>query len=124
MNNAAKRQRAEQRGHRGEWIAAWFLRFKGYRILEQRFKTKHGEVDIIARKGDLIAMVEVKARPTVIEAMDAISCTAQRRIESAGDIWLSRQKDFAKLSVRYDLIAIMPRKLPVHTQRLFEGGNR
>ncbi len=124
MSNAVKRQRAEQRGHRGEWIAAWFLRLKGYRILEQRFKTKHGEVDIIARKGDLIAMVEVKARPTVIEAMDAVSYTAQRRIESAGDMWLSRQKDFAKLSVRYDLITIMPRKLPFHTRRLFEGGNR
>ncbi len=123
MAKRLTRQEAERRGHRGEWLAAWFLRFKGYRIVTKRFKTKTGEVDIIARKKDLIVMVEVKARPTVLEAMDAITATAQRRIEAAGDIWLSRQKDFAKLSVRYDLIAILPRKWPVHVERLFDGRN-
>ncbi len=123
MAKRLTRQEAERRGHRGEWLAAWYLRFKGYRIVAKRFKTKTGEVDIIARKRDLIIMVEVKARPSVLEAMDAISATAQRRIESAGDIWLSRQRDFAKLSVRYDLIAILPRSWPVHVERLFDGGN-
>ena len=122
MANA--RQQAERRGHRSEWIAAWYLRLKGYRIMAQRYKVKSGEVDIIARRGDLIVMVEVKARATVLEAMDAISATAMRRIESAGDQWLSKQKDFAKLSVRYDLVAICPRKWPVHVQRLFDGSNR
>jgi putative endonuclease len=121
MPNA--RQQAERRGHRSEWMAAWFLRLKGYRIMVQRYKVKSGEVDIIARRGDLIVMVEVKARASVLEAMDAISTTAMRRIESAGDHWLSKQRDFAKLSVRYDLIAICPRKLPVHVERLFDGGN-
>ncbi len=123
MAKRLTRQEAERRGHRGEWLAAWHLRFKGYRIVAKRFKTKTGEVDIIARKKDLILMVEVKARPTVLEAMDAITATAQRRIEAAGDIWLARQKDFAKLSVRYDLIAILPRKWPVHVERLFDGRN-
>ena len=118
------RQEAERRGHRGEWIAAWYLRFKGYRIVAKRFKTKSGEVDIIARKKDLIVMVEVKARPSVLEAMNAITATAERRIETAGDIWLARQKDFAKLSVRYDLIAICPRQWPVHVERLFDGRSR
>ena len=124
MAKRPTRQEAERRGHRGEWIAAWYLRFKGYRIVAKRFKTKGGEVDIIARKQDLVIMVEVKARSSVLEAMDAISATAQRRIESAGDVWLARQRDFAKLSVRYDLIAILPRKWPVHVERLFDGGNR
>jgi putative endonuclease len=123
MAKPLKRQEAERRGHRGEWLAAWYLRFKGYRIVAKRFKTKTGEVDIIARKRDLIIMVEVKARPTVLEAMDAITATAQRRIEAAGDIWLARQKDFARLSVRYDLIAILPQKWPVHVERLFDGRN-
>lgn len=123
MAKRPTRQEAERRGHRSEWLAAWYLRFKGYRIVAKRFKTKAGEVDIIARKRDLIIMVEVKARSSVLEAMEAISTTAQRRIESAGDIWLSRQRDFAKLSVRYDLIAILPRSWPVHVERLFDGGN-
>ena len=123
MAKRLTRQEAERRGHRGEWLAAWYLRLKGYRILAKRFKTKTGEVDIIARRKDLIVMVEVKARPTVLEAMDAVTATAQRRIEAAGDIWLARQKDFARLSVRYDLIAILPRKWPVHVERLFDGRN-
>ena len=123
MAKRLTRQEAERRGHRGEWLAAWYLRLKGYRILAKRFKTSRGQVDIIARRKDLIVMVEVKARPTVLEAMDAVTATAQRRIEAAGDIWLARQKDFARLSVRYDLIAILPRKWPVHVERLFDGRN-
>ncbi len=124
MAKRLSRQEAERRGHRGEWFAAWYLRFKGYRIVAKRFKTKSGEVDIIARRKNLIVMVEVKARHSVLEAMDAITVTAQRRIESAGDIWLARQKDYANLSIRYDLIAILPRKMPVHVERLFDGGSR
>jgi putative endonuclease len=116
------RQEAEKRGHRGEWLAAWALRFKGYRIVETRFKTKSGEVDLIARKRDLIIMVEVKARATLLEAMDAITPTALRRIERAGDIWLARQQNFANLSVRYDMVAVLPRKWPVHVERIFDGG--
>lgn len=119
-----RRIKAEKRGHRSEWLAAWALRLKGWRIVEKRFKTKTGEVDLIARKRDLIIMVEVKARASLIEAMDAVTPTAQRRIEAAGDIWLARQTDFAKLSVRYDLIAVLPRKWPVHVERLFDGRNR
>ncbi|MGB8817782.1 MAG: YraN family protein [Rhizobiaceae bacterium] len=119
-----KRIIAEKHGHRSELYAAWALRLKGWRIVERRFKTKTGEVDIIARRRDLIIMVEVKARATLIEAMDAVTPTAQRRIEAAGDIWLSRQRDFAKLSVRYDLVAVLPRQWPVHVERLFDGRNR
>lgn len=120
----SKRIRAEKHGHRAEWYAAWALRFKGWRICVRRFKTKGGEVDIIARKRDLVIMVEVKARPTLLEAMDAVSVTAQRRIEAAGDVWLSRQPDFGRLSIRYDLVAVLPRKWPVHVERIFDGGGR
>lgn len=118
-----KRIKAEKHGHRAEWLAAWALRIKGWRICARRFKTKGGEVDIIARKRDLVIMVEVKARPTLLEAMDAVSVTTQRRIESAGDNWLSRQPDFGKLSIRYDLVAVLPRKWPVHIERIFDGGS-
>jgi putative endonuclease len=119
-----KRIKAEKRGHRSEWLAAWALRLKGWRIVAKRFKTKTGEVDLIARKRDLIIMVEVKARPSLIEAMESVTPTAQRRIEAAGDIWLSRQPDFSRLSVRYDLVAVLPLQWPVHVERLFDGRNR
>jgi putative endonuclease len=120
----SKRVEAEKRGHRSEWLAAWALRLKGWRIVAKRFKTKTGEVDLIARKRDLIIMVEVKARASLIEAMDSVTPTAQRRIEAAGDVWLARQPDFSKLSVRYDLVAVLPRQWPVHVERLFDGRNR
>ena len=114
MSAADKRRRAYKKGHRGEWLAAWILRMKAFRIVATRFKTKSGEVDLIARRGDLVLMVEVKARPTLEQAMDAVSHSALKRIEAAGDEWLARQQDHAKLSVRYDLIAVLPRRWPVH----------
>jgi putative endonuclease len=114
-----KKLRAYKRGHRSEWLAAAALMFKGYRIVARRFKTKLGEIDLIARRGDLILVVEVKARPTLIEAMDAVGPQAMRRIEAAADLWLARQPDYARLSVRFDLIAILPRKWPVHVPSVF-----
>ncbi|TIO58114.1 MAG: YraN family protein, partial [Mesorhizobium sp.] len=55
------RRKAYRRGHRGEWLAALALMLKGYRILARRHRTKLGEIDLIARRGDLVLFVEVKA---------------------------------------------------------------
>ncbi len=115
------RVRAQKRGQRSETLAAWALRLKGYRIVERGYRTKVGEIDIIARKGDLIAMVEVKARNTCAAAVDAVTFSAQQRIINAGDFWLSRQRDFSRLSIRYDIIAIMPRKWPRHFKGAWVG---
>lgn len=112
--NTQSRRRAEQRGRRGEIFAEIALITRGFRVVARRFKTKAGEVDLIARRGKLIVIVEVKARKTLSEAHDAVTSTALRRIEAAGDIWLARQKDHAELSIRYDLIAVLPGKWPVH----------
>ena len=61
---SASRQKAYRRGHRGEWLAAAALMLKGYRILSRRHRTRFGEIDLIARRGDLVLFVEVKARRT------------------------------------------------------------
>jgi Holliday junction resolvase-like predicted endonuclease len=74
-----RRRRAHGRGHRGEWLAALALILKGYRVLARRHKTRLGEVDLIARRGDLIIMVEVKARPSLAEAMDAFCQQSARK---------------------------------------------
>ncbi|HVW58038.1 MAG TPA: YraN family protein [Rhizobiaceae bacterium] len=115
------RYRAYRKGHRGEFAASLALLLKGYRIVARRFRTKAGEIDLIARRGDLILVVEVKARPTLLQAMEAITITAERRIEAATDIWLSRQVDHARLSVRFDMIAILPRRWPVHVPNIFQA---
>ncbi|MGG6893320.1 MULTISPECIES: YraN family protein [Rhizobium] len=109
-----KRQKAWRRGHVAEYLAAAFLMLKGYRILAIRHRTKLGEIDIVARKGDLAVFVEVKSRRGAQEAIDAVSFSSQRRIRAASDLWLARQPDFARLSQRYDIVAMLPGRWPQH----------
>ena len=119
---ADKKVRAYRRGHRGEWLAALALTLKGYRIVARRYRTRLGEIDLIARKGTLVAIVEVKARPSLAEAMDAIGPGAERRIEAAADLWLARQRDHAALSLRFDLVAVLPWRWPIHVENVFAAG--
>ncbi len=56
------REKAEKRGHFAELVALTYLRLKGYRLLAQRFKSPQGEVDLIMRRRDVTAFIEVKAR--------------------------------------------------------------
>ena len=114
-----RRRNALRRGAAAEYIAAIFLMLKGYRILALRHRTKLGEIDIIARKGDLVSFievvfVEVKARADETGAVDAVSYASQKRIRAASDLWLARQRDYARLSQRYDIVAILPGRLPRH----------
>ncbi|MGV1759138.1 YraN family protein [Rhizobium sp. A22-96] len=109
-----KRQKAWRRGHVAEYLAAAFLLLKGYRILAIRHRTKLGEIDIVARKGDLAVFVEVKSRRGAQEAIDAVSFSSQKRIRAASDLWLARQPDFARLSQRYDIVAMLPGRWPQH----------
>ena len=96
---------------------------KGFRIIARRYRTKLGEIDLIARRGDLVLIVEVKVRATLIEAMDAIARQSERRIEAAADLWLSRQPDYGRLSIRFDMVAVLPRRWPVHVENVFYGRN-
>lgn len=113
------RLKAYRRGHRGEFLASVALMLKGYRIVARRYRTPLGEIDLIARRGDLVLIVEVKARPSVIEAMDAVAYSSERRIEGAADLWLARQPDHARLSLRFDLVAVLPWRWPVHVENVF-----
>jgi len=107
-------QKAYRQGYWGEFLAAWLLRLKGYRLIARRWRCAQGEIDIIARKGKQIAIVEIKARPSLPQAMEALAPSQQKRIEAAADLWLARQPDYAQLSLRFDLIAVCPRRLPRH----------
>lgn len=109
-----KRRRAEKRGHAAEYWAALYLMLKGYRILALRYRTPLGEIDLIARRKDVIAFIEVKARRSENGAVDAVSWQSQRRIRASADLWLARRKDAHLLSLRFDIVAVLPRRLPVH----------
>ncbi|EJZ22126.1 YraN family protein [Rhizobium sp. Pop5] len=110
----AIRRKAQRWGRVSEYVAAVFLMLKGYRILALRHRTRLGEIDIVARKGDLAIFVEVKARHDEGAAVDAVSVVAQKRIRAASDLWLARQADYPRLSQRYDIVAVMPGRLPRH----------
>jgi putative endonuclease len=109
-----KRRKAERRGRLAEYAAALFLRLKGYRILVIRYRTPVGEIDIIARRGDLVAFVEVKMRRNERDAVDAVGHAAQHRIRSASNYWISRRSDAHLLVFRYDIVAMQQWKLPRH----------
>jgi putative endonuclease len=55
--------------------------------------------------------------------MEALSRTSERRIEAAADLWLSRQPDYGRLSVRFDMVAVLPGRWPIHVENAFQGGN-
>ncbi|MBD9385721.1 YraN family protein [Agrobacterium sp. AGB01] len=114
-----KRKRAHRRGHLAEYLAALYLVLKGYRILALRYRTPLGEIDIIARKGELVAMVEVKARKAEKTAVDAVSFESQRRIRAAADVWLARMRGTGQLSLRFDIVAILPWSWPRHFRDAF-----
>jgi len=114
-----RKRRLERKGRRAEWLAALALTLRGYRITALRYKTRAGEIDIVARKGDLIAFVEVKARRDLASGVDAVSYSAQRRIRDAGRSFVSEQPDSARLSWRFDIVVVSPWRWPVHLKDAF-----
>ena len=114
-----RKRRSARKGRRAELLAALALMLKGYRIAAMRYKTPVGEIDIVARKRDLVAFVEVKARRDLLSGVDAVSYPAQRRIAAAGELFISRQRDSARLSWRCDIVVVSPWTWPVHLEDAF-----
>lgn len=102
-----------RRGLRAERMAAWLLRLKGYRIVARRQRTPVGEVDLVARRGSVLAIVEVKARGDAASAAEAVDGRQRRRLERAAAWILARQTD-PGLTLRFDVILVVPRRLPRH----------
>jgi putative endonuclease len=119
---ATTRQLAERRGRRAEALAAWALRLRGYRILARRWRSPVGEIDLIARRGRLIAFVEVKQRGTPADAAEAVTAAGRRRIARAASAWLAAHPAAAALDLRFDVIICVPRRLPHHIPGAFDAG--
>lgn len=103
---ADRRRRAERGGRRAEFLASLALMAKGFSILERRFKTPAGEIDLIAKRGPLLVFAEVKARGTADQAVEAVTAPARRRIERAAGLFLSRRAHLADCVMRYDILAV------------------
>jgi len=90
------------------------LRLHGYRILARRFKTPLGEIDIIARRGNLIAFIEVKARQNLELAAHSIGKQQQSHIARAAELFMQRHSSLAQCQLRFDAMLIAPRRIPRH----------
>ena len=114
LDRATRRRGAHLFGLKAESLAALLLRLKGYSILAQRYAVSGGEIDIIARRGDSIAFVEVKARADLDMATDSITAAKRRRIARGARVWLARNPWAVGLTLRGDAVYVAPRRLPRH----------
>ena len=108
-------------GLSAESRAAAFLIAKGYRVLAKRFRTPHGEIDLVAKKRNLLAFIEVKARASLDEAAYAVTPRQQARIIDAAQGWLAAHPEHAEFDLRFDAILIAPRHLPRHLLAAFDA---
>ena len=105
---------ARTSGRRAEvWAAVWLMA-RGYRILGFRLKTPQAEIDLLAVKGQVLAVVEVKRRTTLTAALEAVSADQRERLRRAGRNLASRRPALADKAVRLDLIAMAPGRWPKH----------
>jgi putative endonuclease len=108
------RHDAWRRGQLAEGLCLWSLRCRGYRILARRFRVPSGEIDLIARRGRVLAAIEVKARPDFAAASEAVQARQRRRIARALEHFLSTRPDLAALDARFDVMLVVPRRWPRH----------
>jgi putative endonuclease len=118
---APERVAAFRTGLSAEGRAAAYLIAKGYRILARRFRTPHGEIDIVARRRQLLAFIEVKARASLDEAAYAVTLRQQQRIIAAAQGWLMMHPEHADFEFRFDAMLIAPRRLPRHLIGAFDA---
>jgi putative endonuclease len=114
------RKAAENRGREGERRAAWWLWLRGWRILDRRVRTPAGEVDLVVRKGNLVAFVEVKTRATGAELDFAIDERRLARVAAAAEYLMPRYAGPGD-DIRVDVILIAPRTLPRHIENAWMG---
>lgn len=108
-------------GRRSEWVAALWLMAKGYRILGFRLKAPQAEIDILALRGGVLAVVEVKQRASLTNALEAVGHDQRQRLRRAGATLAARRPSLSGAAVRLDLMALAPGKLPRHIPDAWKG---
>jgi putative endonuclease len=116
-----KRVAAFQHGISAESRAAALLIVKGYRILARRFRSPAGEIDIVAKRRTTLVFVEVKARGSYNDAIEAISEHQRRRIVAAAEFWLAQRPQDVQGDVRFDVVLVTPGRIPQHLPAAFDA---
>lgn len=118
---ATRGSSARRAGRRGEVAAALWLMAKGYRILGFRLRTPQAEIDLLALRGRVLAVVEVKRRADLAAALDAVSHDQRERLRRAGAGLAAKRPALRGASVRLDLVALAPGRLPMHIPDAWKG---
>lgn len=123
MKTKTERQAYEKAGRRAETLAVTWLRLKGYLVLERRYKTRQGEIDIIAKKGSIIVMAEVKQRSDATNLHETVSFNNSQRIMDAAEIYLNRHQKLQALDyeLRFDIIHVIGRWKISHIKDAFRA---
>jgi putative endonuclease len=108
------RRRAQRRGRLAEWVCLWHLRLRGWHILARGWRCPTGEIDILARRGTVLAVIEVKSRSELAAAASALAPRQRRRIARAAEAFLTQRSDLAGLDLRFDVMLVAPLHLPRH----------
>jgi len=115
------RTAAEQKGRQGERIAGWWLRLKGWSIVGRRVRTPAGEIDLIARRGNIVAFIEVKARATSAALDLSIDERRLTRVAAAAES-LAVHYLGPKDDMRIDVMLLAPGRPPRHLENVWHGG--
>jgi putative endonuclease len=115
------RQQAERAGRWAELAALWALRLKGYRLLVHRYKSHAGEIDLIMRRGEVTAFIEVKARMSRDAAIQSVTAYQSRRIAAAARSFMAKDRKAAMQACRFDIVAVTPYQWPQHLENAFYG---
>jgi putative endonuclease len=103
-----------QIGLLAEFLCLLRLWCGGWRVLARRYKTPQGEIDLIVRRGRVIAFVEVKSRKSRDAALACISKSQQQRIIRAAHHWLAAHGEFAGFHLRFDIMWVTGWPWPGH----------
>ena len=121
MRTALERRRATYlRGHWAERVALALLVVKGYRLLARRYSASGGEIDLIVKRGDTIAFVEVKARGAMDDALGAIGVQKRERFSRAARAWVTRNGWAATKVLRADAVFVARGRWPRHLPAAFD----
>lgn len=109
-----KKRKAYRFGLWGEVVAIMFLRLKGYRIIGRRVRNYGGEIDLIAKRGRMLAFIEVKTRKTSRSPGEVLTPHQQQRIRRAASLFIAKYPRYMAVDTRFDLIFVRPFRLPEH----------
>jgi len=118
----AARRRAWRFGRAAEALCAWSLRLRGYRIVARRYRARVGEIDIIARRGKLLAFVEVKGRGDLATAAEALGPRQRQRIARAAEAFVQARPVFQGMALRFDVMLVRRWRPPAHVADAWRPG--